>query len=67
MDKNMANLNTIEIKSFVPAKDFECAKRFYQLIGFEMAFESGDIAYFKSGSCSFCSKISMSHCTATTL
>ncbi|MEZ7205777.1 hypothetical protein [Pseudoalteromonas sp. DY56-GL79] len=40
----MANLNTVEIKSFVPAKDFECSKRFYQIIGFEMAFEAGDIA-----------------------
>ncbi|MEQ2355758.1 VOC family protein [Pseudoalteromonas piscicida] len=49
----MANLNTVEIKSFVPAKDFECSKRFYQMIGFEMAFEAGGIAYFKSGSCSF--------------
>ncbi|WP_462154054.1 VOC family protein [Pseudoalteromonas piscicida] len=49
----MANLNTVEIKSFVPAKDFECSKRFYQMLGFEMAFEGGDIAYFNSGSCSF--------------
>ncbi|TMN32707.1 glyoxalase, partial [Pseudoalteromonas piscicida] len=27
----MANLNTVEIKSFVPAKDFECSKRVYQM------------------------------------
>lgn len=49
----MENLNTVEIKSFIPAKDFELSKRFYQLIGFEMASEFEGIAYFKSGSCSF--------------
>jgi len=49
----MENLNTVEIKSFVPAKDFECSKSFYQLIGFEMASEFEGIAYFKLGSCSF--------------
>ncbi|WP_229623297.1 VOC family protein [Vibrio parahaemolyticus] len=49
----MENLNTVEIKPFVPAKDFECSKRFYQIIGFEMASEFEGIAYFKYGSCSF--------------
>ncbi|WP_394179807.1 VOC family protein [Marinomonas posidonica] len=49
----MKNLNTVEIKSFVPAKDFECSKRFYQAIGFEMASELDGIAYFRFGSCSF--------------
>ncbi|OZS59985.1 glyoxalase, partial [Vibrio vulnificus] len=29
----MENLNTVEIKSFVPAKDFEISKRFYQTMG----------------------------------
>ncbi|MGF1720656.1 VOC family protein [Vibrio kyushuensis] len=46
----MENLNTVEIKSFVPAKDFELSKRFYQCIGFELASEFDGIAYFKSGS-----------------
>ncbi|EJO2021696.1 VOC family protein [Vibrio vulnificus] len=49
----MENLNTLEIKSFVPAKDFEVSKRFYQTMGFEMASEFDGIAYFKSGSFSF--------------
>ncbi|RTZ13414.1 glyoxalase, partial [Vibrio aquaticus] len=35
----MENLNTVEIKSFVPAKDFELSKRFYLSIGFELASE----------------------------
>ncbi|USD43209.1 VOC family protein [Vibrio sp. SCSIO 43135] len=49
----MENLNTVEIKSFVPAKNFEVSKRFYQSLGFEMASEFEGVAYFKSGSCSF--------------
>ncbi|EGQ8136976.1 VOC family protein [Vibrio vulnificus] len=49
----MENLNTVEIKPFVPSKDFECSKRFYQIIGFEMVSEFEGIAYFKYGSCSF--------------
>ena len=42
----MENLNTVEIKSFVPAKDFELSKRFYQTMGFEMASEFDGIACF---------------------
>ncbi|UXI04338.1 VOC family protein [Photobacterium sp. TY1-4] len=49
----MKNLNPIEIKSFVPAKDFECSKRFYQALGFELASEFGDVAYFNKGHCAF--------------
>lgn len=49
----MDNLNIVEIKSFVPAKDFECSKRFYQAMGFEMASDSGGIAYFRKGHCAF--------------
>lgn len=49
----MYNLNTVEIKSFVPAKNFALSKRFYQSIGFEMASEFEGVAYFKLGMCSF--------------
>ncbi|EPQ9986672.1 VOC family protein [Vibrio vulnificus] len=49
----MENLNTVEIKSFVPTKDFELSKRFYLSIGFELASEFDGIAYFKFGSCPF--------------
>jgi catechol 2,3-dioxygenase-like lactoylglutathione lyase family enzyme len=42
----MANLKVTEIKAFVPAKDFELSKRFYQDLGFTMASEGGGIAYF---------------------
>ncbi|OEF09831.1 VOC family protein [Vibrio genomosp. F10] len=49
----MKNLDIVELKSFVPSKDFECSKRFYKKIGFEMASEMDEIAYFKKGSYSF--------------
>ena len=42
----MNNLKVTEIKAFVPAKDFEKSKSFYQDIGFSKASEGGGIAYF---------------------
>jgi len=41
-------MKTIEIKAFVPSKDFELSKQFYQDLGFELASDSNGIAYFKS-------------------
>lgn len=49
----MTNLNTVEIKAFVPSRDYELSKRFYQTIGFEMASDFEGVAYFKRGECSF--------------
>lgn len=49
----MGNLNTVEIKAFVPAKDFEQSKQFFSDIGFTKASDSGGIAYFRYGDCSF--------------
>lgn len=42
----MANLRTVELKPFVPARDFELSKRFYRDMGFTMASDSDGIAYF---------------------
>jgi len=42
----MANLRVIEVKAFVPSKDFETSKRFYRDLGFNMASEGGGVAYF---------------------
>jgi hypothetical protein len=47
------NLATVEIKAFVPARDFELSKRFYTEAGFTMAFSSEHLAYFHHGDCSF--------------
>lgn len=46
-------LEPIEIKAFVPAKDFELSKRFYTDLGFIVASSSGGVAYLKAGGCSF--------------
>ncbi len=49
----MSTLQVTEIKAFVPAKDFELSKQFYQDLGFTMASEGGGIAYFHLGHASF--------------
>ncbi|MFZ5549373.1 MAG: VOC family protein [Pseudomonadota bacterium] len=49
----MANLATVELKAFVPAKDFALSKRFYRDVGFTMASDSDGIAYFHHGDVSF--------------
>jgi predicted lactoylglutathione lyase len=41
----MKNLNVIEIKAFVPAKDFDKSKIFYKEIGFKMASVCGGVTY----------------------
>jgi uncharacterized glyoxalase superfamily protein PhnB len=49
----MTKLRVTEIKAFVPARDFELSKHFYQDWGFKMASEGGGIAYFHWGGASF--------------
>jgi catechol 2,3-dioxygenase-like lactoylglutathione lyase family enzyme len=46
-------LGTVEIKAFVPAKDFTLSKQFYQDLGFELAWSADDLAYFRRGPSSF--------------
>ncbi len=46
-------LSVTEIKAFVPAKDFEASKRFYQDLGFTMASDGDGVAYFHLGHASF--------------
>jgi uncharacterized glyoxalase superfamily protein PhnB len=47
------NLTPVEIKAFVPTKDYELSKRFYEAIGFTCAFADDEIAYFHVGDRSF--------------
>ena len=49
----MRNLTTVEIKAFVPAKDLELSKRFYQDLGFTLAWCSNGLAYIRHGNTSF--------------
>jgi hypothetical protein len=43
----------IALRPFVPAKDFELSKRFYQALGFRLTMQDRDIAMLKLGSFSF--------------
>jgi catechol 2,3-dioxygenase-like lactoylglutathione lyase family enzyme len=47
------NLAAVEIKAFVPARDFERSKAFYQAIGFTVAWTSDELAYLHCGESSF--------------
>lgn len=49
----MINLKTVELKAFVPSKDFELSKSFYHDLGFEMPWSSDELAYFHTGNTSF--------------
>jgi predicted lactoylglutathione lyase len=49
----MRDLTAVEIKAFVPAKDFELSKRFYQDLGFTVAWSSEGLAYIRHGNTSF--------------
>lgn len=47
------NLDTVEIKAFVPARDFKLSKRFYEDLSFTVAWSSDDLAYLHAGPSSF--------------
>jgi catechol 2,3-dioxygenase-like lactoylglutathione lyase family enzyme len=47
------NMETVEIKAFVPAKDFALSRQFYTDLGFTVAWSSDDLAYLHAGETSF--------------
>ena len=47
------NLDAIEIKAFVPARDLALSKAFYTALGFEVPWSSDDLAYVRYGPTSF--------------
>ncbi|TGN13223.1 glyoxalase [Leptospira ilyithenensis] len=49
----MSRLGVVEIKAFVPAKDFELSKQFYQDMGFNLKSDGGGVAYLQVGNTSF--------------
>ncbi len=49
----MTTRTAVEVKAFVPAKDFELSKRFYVDLGFRLASSSDGVAYLHHGDCSF--------------
>nr|WP_251010751.1 VOC family protein [Variovorax paradoxus] len=46
-------MDTIEIKAFVPARDYDLSRRFYGDLGFTEAWASDTMAYLSAGNCSF--------------
>ena len=52
-DPAVNNMTTIEAKAYVPSKDFALSKRFYQDLGFDLAWSSEDLAYLRHGNSSF--------------
>ncbi len=49
----MSNLSIVEIKAFVPARDFVRSKQFYADLGFTIVWSSDDLAYVRYGEASF--------------
>jgi catechol 2,3-dioxygenase-like lactoylglutathione lyase family enzyme len=49
----MPNLRVVELKAFIPTKDYELSKQFYSDIGFTLKSDGGGVAYFSHGNASF--------------
>jgi hypothetical protein len=49
----MTNLATVELKAFVPSKDFELCKQFYQDLGFTVEWSNEGLAYIHHGESKF--------------
>lgn len=53
MLESKRDLETIELKAFVPSRDFERSKQFYQDLGFTIRWTSDELAYLNQGNCTF--------------
>jgi len=49
----MADLTTLELKAFVPSKDFAVSQAFYTDLGFTVEWSNGDLAYVRHGDSKF--------------
>jgi uncharacterized glyoxalase superfamily protein PhnB len=47
------NLTPVEIKAFVPARDFSLSKAFYEAVGFRVGYSDDELAYFLVENSSF--------------
>jgi len=45
----MDNSTIIELRAFVPSRDFEVSKQFYQELGFAVAWSTDDLACMTHG------------------
>ncbi|MDO6569203.1 lactoylglutathione lyase [Alteromonas sp. 1_MG-2023] len=44
-------MEVIDIKAFIPSRDYDVSKAFYTQIGFKAEFVSSDLTLFENGSC----------------
>ena len=49
----MSDMTIAEIKAYVPARDFDLSKRFYEDLGFTIVWSSDDLAYVRHENASF--------------
>ncbi len=42
-----------DIRVFIPSKDYEISKSFYQALGFKMEYVSEELSLFENGNCYF--------------
>ena len=49
----MSQIDAIELKAFIPSKNFKHSKQFYQDLGFTLAWCADDLAYLRLRTCSF--------------
>jgi catechol 2,3-dioxygenase-like lactoylglutathione lyase family enzyme len=48
-----SNLRSIEAKAFIPARDFELSRKFYEAIGFTPVWSTPQLVYFRHGNSCF--------------
>jgi len=48
-----ANLSCVELKPFVPARDYGLSQRFYRDLGFTLASDGYAVSYFHHGNVAF--------------
>jgi uncharacterized glyoxalase superfamily protein PhnB len=53
MSGGSTGFGAVEIKAFVPAKDFALSKRFYEELGFEIPWSDDTLAYMRLGDTAF--------------
>ena len=46
-------MDVIDVKAFVPSKDYEVSKAFYTEIGFKPEYVTDDLTLFENGDCLF--------------
>jgi catechol 2,3-dioxygenase-like lactoylglutathione lyase family enzyme len=49
----MTDMTAIEVKAFVPARDFERSKQFYRDLGFGIVWSDEGLAYLRHGNATF--------------